>query len=947
MKRQIINYPEFWVAAEELFSPSSLSEFNTFTSAASASKESRKEKLAAVSARLREMMSEIEKIKIQIRKAAEKDNKKEYGIRLNQLITTKKTLLKTYKEEKNKTAFAELSEEAKVCACTQSLLKKYLLAAFVKSSPEAYHLNNDGAVTLNVEFFRNSVLYQQSAHLKDYVASYIRTYPHRINGSRYFVGLHKKLPEFDDVLEMADEYFDELNQKNEKTAENLQKSRQGIEVIEVYPEYQAQAVRVVTEDALKYEGTEMAHCVATYAEKVKNGITEIYSIRENGDEYTEFAPHATIEFQNGKIRQLKGYKDSLVDMSYMKAARRLVKTLLHLNTDEEIVASPDIPLSEKNNIGFLKDTNGTLRDIFGVFPQDTEIVFNAIRVKANRIKCLDFNRIKFKKIIVNGAIMPKTIHYLSNADGLEEVNLTFTNEQKEEILDFSALQCRKMELEFKKKALAKTMRLPSSLQELKMANIDMPELTAIEGGEALPLLSLRGKFNKLEQIPDIRKDLTLKGEYTPPLLAGKALQSLKKMILIGNFNLSDTVLLLPSVEKLEFREGTFDNIEKLDFSSNSELTEIDFHQCVFPRLKEIIVPENVKNFGGAHSVYPALERVDLSQSPRKSFGVLEIDNQKKYSYGVPDEEGCLSFTIPDFGGYMMGFSAMPALKELLLREDIEKIDLIGIRFGTVNPIDFGRYKELSELNTQYSHLPEKALVDLSSNTNLQRLAIDFNQMSVIIPPATVKELCIRREKETLRPKHLDLQQYPCVKTLKCDFYPQQKDLPASVENLNVCLMDDANAEVKELDFSYLRRLDVKTSAGLKLPNLERLALPESFVSLYLFNLSPHLAEIDLSKAKGEVELVEMDFKEEVRESRQKIYLLPEQFQVIRKIKISSETELKLPPCAEKLPILIELPADAADKEQELKQKYPHLQIACQQLPTLSSRCLSNLRAGRL
>lgn len=950
MKQQIINYPEFWAAAEELFPPSSLCEYNAFTSAAMVSKERRKEKLAAVSARLREMMAEIEKIKMQIRKAAEKDNKKECGIRLNKLISAKTALLKTYKEEKNKTAFSELSEEAKVCACTQSLLKKYLLAAFVNSSPEAYHPNNDGTVTLNVEFFRNSVLYQQSAHLKDYIASYIRQYPHRINGSRYFVGLHKKLPEFDDVLEMADEYFDELNQNNEKTAENLQKSRRGIEVIEVYPEYQAQAVRLLTKEALQYEGTEMEHCVATYSDKVKNGTTQIYSLRDNGDEYTEFTPHATIEFQNGKIRQIKGYKDSLVDMSYIKATRRLVKTLLHLNTDEEIVASPDIPLSEKNNIGFLKDTKGTLRDILGVFPQDTEIVFNEIRVKANLIKCLDFSRIKFKKITVIGAIMPKTIHYLSKADDLEEVNLTFNNEQSEKTLDLSTLHCRKMELEFKKKALAKIMRLPSSLQELKIANTNMPELTAIEGVAALLLLSMRGKFNKLEQIPNVSKELTISGEYNQSLLAGKALKSLKKMILTGNFNLSDADLLLPSAERLELREGTFDSIAKFDFSSNSELAEIDLHQCVFPQLKEIIVPENVKNFAGAHSVYPALEKIDLSLAPRKSFGVIEQDSVTKMSFKITHGERAgedFVTTFPDLGGYMMGFSVMPALKELIFREDIEKIALTGIHFGAVNPIDFGRYKKLSELNTQFAKLPANTRIDLSQNTNLNRVIIDLNQMSAFILPATIEELNIRREKPELPPENLDLQQYSCLKTLKCDFYPRRKDLPASVENLNLCLMDDANAGVKEFDFSYLRRLDIRTSMQLKLPNLERLALPESFASLHLFNLSPHLTEIDLSKAKGEVEIVEMDFKEEVGESSQKIYLLSEQFQVIKKIKLGRKTELKLPPCAENLPILIELPANVADKEQELKQKYPHLQIARKQLPMLSPRCLPNLQAGRL
>ena len=171
MKRQIINYPEFLKAIDGLFSANTVHSIKEYQDEASASKQRRKQKIAAVSTRLREMKAEIEKYKIKIRKAAEKDNKKEYGLRLNQLIRAKTELLKVYKEEKNLTPFSELSEEAKVYACTQSLLKKYLLAAFVKSSPEAYHINEDGTVTLNVDEFCNSILYQQASHIKDYVSS--------------------------------------------------------------------------------------------------------------------------------------------------------------------------------------------------------------------------------------------------------------------------------------------------------------------------------------------------------------------------------------------------------------------------------------------------------------------------------------------------------------------------------------------------------------------------------------------------------------------------------------------------------------------------------------------------------------------------------------------------------------------------------------------------------
>ncbi len=944
MKRQIINYPEFLKAIDGLFSANTVHSIKEYQDEASASKQRRKQKIAAVSTRLREMKAEIEKYKIKIRKAAEKDNKKEYGLRLNQLIRAKTELLKVYKEEKNLTPFSELSEEAKVYACTQSLLKKYLLAAFVKSSPEAYHINEDGTVTLNVDEFCNSILYQQASHIKDYVSSYIQHYPHRVVGGRYFTGLYKELPEFDDVLAVADEYFDVLNQNNEKLEENLQKSRQGIEVIESYPEYQAQAVRLLTKEALQYEGTEMEHCVATYSDKVKNGTTQIYSLRDNGDEYTEFVPHATIEFQDGKIKQIKGFKDSLVDMAYIKATRCLVKTLLHLNTDEEILNYPDIPLSEKNNIGFLKDTKGTLRDIFGVFQKDTEIVFEAVRVKANRIKCLNFSCIKFKTVTVIGAIMPKTIQHLATAGNLQKINLIYQNGQAEQTLNLSKLSGEEVCIELKKDAQARKIVLPSNIRILTITG-NMPDLAVIEG-TTLQELTLNGNFNSLTKIPPVSKEICFGGTFNGRVLETKSLHQLQKLTLKGSCDLFSQ-LNLPSLEKLELSEGTFENIEKFDFASYPSISNVNFFESTFPKLKEIKTSGNIKEFTGSHSAYPLLERIDLSQSPRKTFGVLEQDALNEIYFLITAGERAgekVSTAFPALGGYLMNFTTLSALKELKFREDIEKINLTGIKFGAINPIDFSSYKNLEELSLQFTSFSDNTIIDLSQCTSLNKLSLDLEQ--VVNPPENIEKLDIRRGKDTPSPKTLDLRQYPHLKSLKLDFLPEDNK-PLCVEELNIFLMDASNAHVKELDFSHIRHLKVATSMQLKLPQLERLVMSESFSSLHLFNLSPHLTEIDLSRTKGEVEIIEIDWGEEVMSSTGKIYLKSEQFNVIKKIKIGKETDLQLPPCTANLPITIELPADATDKEQELKTKYPHLQIARKQLPALPPRQLPYIRAGRL
>lgn len=1031
MTRQIINFPEFSEALDGLFSETSVCDIKAFEAEAAASKQRRKEKIAAVSARLRRMKAEIEKYKAQIRTAADNDNKKEYGIRLNRLILAKTELLKVYKEEKNLTPFAELSEEAKVYACTERLLKKYLLAAFVKSSPEAYRINEDGTVTLNVEHFRNSLLYQQANHLKDYVASYIRHYPHRVGGSRYFTGLHKELQEFEDIVLAADEYFETVNRQNEQNKEKLHQSREGIEVVEIYPEHNAQAVRLTTADALKYEGTEMSHCVATYCEKVKKGETEIYSIRDYGDEYVEFVPHATIEYKAGKVTQIKGYKDSLVDMAYIKDARRLVLTLLHLNNEEEIINHPDIPLSEKNNIGYMKDTHGTLRDILEVIPADADVVFSEVKLKANRIKYMDFNRLKFAQITINGDINDKTLQYLSRADNLSLLNLNFDNEQNSSVLDLSALRCQKIFLNFRKNTAAQKIILPLPAQDVCILGT-APELTAIEGTHSLQRLVIQGNYAKLAQIPAVSEtleiqattglqeitshisptfknlllhgaadlsdtllpnveSLSLNGTFTLPRTLMPRLEKLK---IIGNYetletletapNLKDieldgnfenftsfpekaeiiklkgkfprleTLPLFSKLKKIELNEGTFGISGTLDFTSCPDLDEIDFMQSEFPQLQEIIVPENVKNFSGSHCVYPALERIDLSASPRKGFGTLESDGKLVINLGEHENNAELDdyqITMPKIGGYLMNFSFLPALKELKLCKGVEKIHLTGMKFGVLQPLDMAKYRNLNELDLQFVDFQTRIPIDLSHCEKLKKLNMDIRHLPDIIVAPNVEALNIRNEKKTSVPQSVNLRQYPHLKTLKCDFILQREDIPPSTETLYMFLMDKASAEFRELDVAAVQEAAIRTSTHLELPQLERIALPEKFESLFLYNPMPHLTEIDLRQAKGTVEFVQMNLNwDEVSSSIGKIYLKSEQYRVLKKIRIGKKTELQLPESVAALPITIEVPKDMpADKVQEIKTKYPRLTIVReeQKLLPLPRTIQQQIGAGRL
>lgn len=176
-----------------------------------------------------------------------------------------------------------MSEHTKIYACCRHLFSKYLPQALSEDLSVAVKQNEDGSITVNPQSFKDSRLYRDAAHIKDYVSSYFENYPELITGTSYFVGLHRKAPALSDLLNDIDVYFEKLNSPSEKESNNIKKSHTGIEVIKIYPEQHLQMVKVTTKAGLNYEGSALHHCVGSYASKVEKGETVIYSLRDMGE----------------------------------------------------------------------------------------------------------------------------------------------------------------------------------------------------------------------------------------------------------------------------------------------------------------------------------------------------------------------------------------------------------------------------------------------------------------------------------------------------------------------------------------------------------------------------------------------------------------------------------------------------------------------------------------
>jgi len=933
MKREIINYPEFLSAIDDLFSQASVRDVATYAQNMSASKQHRKKELPLLSEKLRRLKADIEKYKAQIRTAQNADDKKKLGILLNKLLATKTALLQTYKAQKNHTPFSDLSDEAKTYACTLSLMKKYLLEAFVKSSPQAACLNNDGTVSLNVDYFLNSVLYQQVRHIKDYIASYIEHYPSRVNGSRYFVGLHQEAQNFDTILDIADEYFEQINIQNEKDMEAVVKSHQGLEVIAIYPRHNVQAVRLLTKEALAYEGNKMNHCVATYSSAIEKGKTTIYSIRDYGDEQTEFVPHATIEYKDGKIKQIKGYRDGFVDCDYIEETRQFLMSLLHVDDIKAIMNNKDIPMTEQNNIGFITDTNGYIYDLLdpSSIPNDATVAH--LNIKSHRIKAVPLHAINLGSLTVYGSLHPQTIRHLATAKSIKM--LTLNVDCNNELLDFSALTCNDLHLILSKASPVQRMILPQHLKSLTIEG-DMNQLSSIEQGSSLQLLKLKGQFNLLASIPQDIKESAISGEF--PLL--KLPTSLTKISVSGMYpHLSDSSF-SPSLKEISLNEGTFENLRHLDFSSFENLTRIDLANSRFPNLEELKIPHGIRNFSGAHCIYPKLKRIDLSHAPLKSFNILEQIGEVDFGNSLPDT---FQVHIPIIYGYLMSFSQLPQVEEIKLREDIEIICLHGMSFGENMPLDFAAYPHLKQIDFTYGHFSPDKEIDLSHNAELKKIGCDFDILSQIILPSQIKGLYLRKSKDAPVPQTLNLPEHIRPKTLKLDFFPQDGYIPSYVEQLQLSLFDASYPDLKVLDLSSFKHAEIKTSSSATFSNLKRLVLSESFFPLLFHQYIPHLTEIDFGKTKGLTTLraVSPHGDGAIKVENNVLYLHPQQFDVIEKIIIGKDTELELPAKVENSPIKIELSAEVtAEKERRLKERYPNLTIG--RVPVQQQRLFPSL-----
>lgn len=110
---------------------------------------------------------------------------------------------------------------------------------------------------------------------------------------------------------------------------NLEDKKEDIRTIKKIGQFKI--VELLTENALKREGNLMAHCVASYVNKISDKH-KIYSLRDKDNK-----PHVTFEIsleKSGNVSQIKGKGNGSIHPKYITAVLKFLKSLKSFDVNE-------------------------------------------------------------------------------------------------------------------------------------------------------------------------------------------------------------------------------------------------------------------------------------------------------------------------------------------------------------------------------------------------------------------------------------------------------------------------------------------------------------------------------------------------------------------------------------------------------------------------------------
>lgn len=812
----IANFDEFNQYLDSLFAQNSIRDFASYRQALVESKVKRKAKIADISKEINKLLKQIETARTKIKQASAAEDKKVCGLALNSYISAKQELIKQYNIIKNATLFSELSDNAKIYACTKNLLLKYLPPEFNKLPYLNMPRDEQGNLIFKADQLTDTPLERDIHHIIDYVTSYIENYPENVRGAKHFTGLHKQCNDLRELIDQVDAYFAKLNSPKEKEANRIKKSHSGFEVVMTMPQYGLQAVRLLNKPALQYEGSAMHHCVGSYASKVEKGETAIYSMRLTADETHEMIPVATIEYKDGKIRQIKGPHDKEISFAYLQGTRDFI---LHLTGKKDIseIASDDA-VGDKQNIGLIKDNKGVYRDIYTLI-EDENYCFDDIHIEASSLPHIPTDHLSVKTLTIHGKLKAEDLKYLSS------FNVQST-------IDFN-------ELDFE----GKHLDLSSFTNTNIILNFSkVPDLEIVTLSDNVKSLSLSGEAPKLKDI--VAPNLHI---LNPQLIAPQ--------LDLAKLGLSELESMSIFVSNLTSHQ--------IDLSNYTSLKELVFNSKTGEELHNLIIPQGLKilaltgqfpnlEISGADNLQTLLvsgmlgnEKLDLSSFPKLEDFKITAGQATNWQQIILPEKLASFTTLGEF----------PKVESIIGAPHLRHLDLEGKYL--LLKLSINNWPELTELKTTCADFASPD-VNLQNCSHLNYLSLysskkGSNCQSLILPDS-VENLRLNGAFPHLSkirlPSHLEKLDISGSFGLKGLTLPDKLQSFSYDNETDKCIPIKLNSALQELDLNGKIKLnDMLTS----LPNLIKLNLGgadiSDITSLNLPQICPKLKELDMMECQ--------------------------------------------------------------------------------------------------
>lgn len=777
----------------------------------------------------------ILKLREEIRNSRDKFSASE---KIDVLKVEKSKLVGKLKKLSEKNPFLKLNAEEKSALCLSVLLQKYLAKELDNHSELLCGRNEKGEVTVNVEALKASELFRQIQHINDFVAAYVGNHADKVTSSGYFITLLGNNKNWQGLYAMAEAYFEKqryLAAKNPEMQNKIKASRAGVEIIKTYPESGLQAVRLLTKEALDYEGKEMGHCIGggSYDKYLEDGSRQYYSIRELSAD-GEWKPHVTFECEKDKIRQCKGKADKAVIGRYLNEARDFAA---HIIGQHKLSSVNKNKVGDWKNLGYTSDKAGNLWDLYG----KEEIIgvdFSSLHVQCDDLaKWPTFKNVKVESLVLNGVADRKVWDKVCEFSEIGTLNLNGVQIAGETEIDL---------LRKKEAASYHDLILPGTL------------LKYIRSFEGCRIGNLRivGKVDetglaKLGKSLNVSKVNFERAEF----------ENVKKV------DFSNCVL-LPEEERIDSYSTEEDGIFNIKLDIDAELKkcgcvvmeEIPAFSFEFADEGDINVeewhfPQNVTaldfvNLTGAAvralkpECYTQLKHLVMKFYPSVGFYVNPVDNGLDWKE-LPVPRNIEELEIANFRpkrGEYADFTIFPRLRRL---------DLQAVDFSHVGKVNFNN-PNLEQLDLSNSRLSGIKELDLSSLYKLKVFNVSFLQMDGIEKfklPDNLESISIMHNKDFCRVMDFhNCQRMKKLSLLVADVGNRKLEdiLPPNLEELycDQLLLD--NAETLDLTrYDKLKSIQVNT---LKAENLKKISLPHSCEKLFMTMAeAPELQEWNLAE----------------------------------------------------------------------------------------------------